>query len=175
MSDLVDNIMDVIKEEQIKLGYRKERIRLYYPLSSLNILLGTQVASEQMMDQLKAYFLTKTDILGEVGISHKGERFCIELPEQVSEYVNEHTEHSGFLYDFITVISKHGISIDEIVDEFRRYSDAVHFEKMENAEFNYLLYFEDGEPDSYRYCLTQEQQHIIYHRYTKEDYEDMLL
>ena len=33
---LEKNIIDVIKEEQAKLGYRKEKIRLYYPLSSLN-------------------------------------------------------------------------------------------------------------------------------------------
>ena len=31
---LENSIIDVIKEEQAKLGYRKEEIRLYYPLSS---------------------------------------------------------------------------------------------------------------------------------------------
>ena len=30
---LENSIIDVIKEEQAKLGYRKEEIRLYYPLS----------------------------------------------------------------------------------------------------------------------------------------------
>ena len=34
---LEKNIIDVIKEEQAKLGYRKEKIRLYYPLSSVFI------------------------------------------------------------------------------------------------------------------------------------------
>ena len=33
---LENSIIDVIKEEQAKLGYRKEEIRLYYPLSSLD-------------------------------------------------------------------------------------------------------------------------------------------
>ena len=33
---LENNLIDIIKEEQAKLGYRKEKIRLYYPLSSLN-------------------------------------------------------------------------------------------------------------------------------------------
>ena len=37
---LEKNIIDVIKEEQAKLGYRKESIRLYYPLSSLVHLTG---------------------------------------------------------------------------------------------------------------------------------------
>ena len=37
---LEQNIIDMIKEEQAKLGYRKESIRLYYPLSSLVHLTG---------------------------------------------------------------------------------------------------------------------------------------
>lgn len=34
---LEQNIIDMIKEEQAKLDYRKESIRLYYPLSSWSI------------------------------------------------------------------------------------------------------------------------------------------
>lgn len=30
------NLIDIVKEEQAKLGFFKEDIRLYYPLSSLN-------------------------------------------------------------------------------------------------------------------------------------------
>ena len=33
---LEKNLIDIIKEEQAKLGFRKEEIRLYYPLISLN-------------------------------------------------------------------------------------------------------------------------------------------
>ena len=33
---LEKSLTDTIKEEQAKLGFRKEAIRLYYPLSSLN-------------------------------------------------------------------------------------------------------------------------------------------
>ena len=36
---LENSIIDVIKEEQAKLGYRKEEIRLYYPLSPLDHFL----------------------------------------------------------------------------------------------------------------------------------------
>ena len=39
--DMKNNLVDVIKEEQAKLGYRKEIIRLYYPLGSLKHLLKT--------------------------------------------------------------------------------------------------------------------------------------
>ena len=36
---LMDNLCDIVAEEQAKLGYMKEPIRLYYPLSSLNHFL----------------------------------------------------------------------------------------------------------------------------------------
>ena len=38
---LEKNIVDVIKEQQAKLGYMREKVRLYYPLSSLNHFFGT--------------------------------------------------------------------------------------------------------------------------------------
>lgn len=112
MDKLMTNIIDVIKEQQIKLGYRKERVRLYYPLTSLNILLETEVNSEQMESQLKEYFLNKMDIFGEVVVDYKSDRFCINLPEQATEYVHEHTKQDGFLFDFIRTIEKHGIGLD---------------------------------------------------------------
>ena len=36
---LIKNIMDQIKEAQIKLGFAKETTRLYYPVESLNACL----------------------------------------------------------------------------------------------------------------------------------------
>jgi hypothetical protein len=43
---------------------------------------------------------------------------------------------------------------------------------MTGEDFDYLVYFEDGRPDAFRYCLTQEGHHIIYHRFTADDYND---
>ena len=37
---LLKNLIDVIKEDHAKLGFRKEKIRLYYPLSSLSVLFA---------------------------------------------------------------------------------------------------------------------------------------
>ena len=47
-SNLIRNIRDVVIEDQLKLGYRKEKIRLYYPLSSLNNFLDTSLKLAQM-------------------------------------------------------------------------------------------------------------------------------
>ena len=43
---LEKNLMDVIQEEQAKLGFRREKIRLYYPLTTLNHLLDTEDTAE---------------------------------------------------------------------------------------------------------------------------------
>ena len=60
------NLIDIIKEEQAKLGFFKEDIRLYYPLSSLNHALPTSI----------------TEKLGQIEISHKGDRFCFHIPKE---------------------------------------------------------------------------------------------
>ena len=43
-------------------------------------------------------------------------------------------------------------------------------ERRMTEEFDLLLYFPDGKPDSYYYCLKQEGEHVLYHRFTREDY-----
>ena len=53
-----------------------------------------------------------------------------------------------------------------------RFIEHVHVEKTTGTGFDYLVYFEDGIPDDYRYCLSLEGEHMIYHKFTPEDYED---
>ena len=49
---LEKNIIEVIQEEQIKLGYRSELIRLYYPITSLNRFFHTDAAEKEMSELL---------------------------------------------------------------------------------------------------------------------------
>jgi hypothetical protein len=169
---LEKNICDVINEEQIKLGYRKEVVRLYYPLSSLNRFLNSQFGVGEMKKALGEFCNIEKNRLGNIEVSSEGERFCFCLPPEASEYIHEHTSQDGFLHDFINTVSRHGVTIDEVINQFKKYSNCVHVEKVSHGEFNYLVYFEDGQPDAYRYCLTDEGCHVIYHRFTVEDYED---
>ena len=171
-NNLRKNIYDVIKEEQIKLGYKKESIRLYYPLQSLNRFLGTDFKSSEMLKELQDFAKSVRNELGDVEITIDNERFCFFFSDKATEYVHQNTPQDGFLYDFIETVSKHNIKIEDIISLFRKYSDKVHFEEIHNGEFNYLIYFEDGESDEYRYCLTEEGPHITYHRFTEDDYND---
>ena len=172
-SRLEHNITDMMKEQQLKLGYRRETIRLYYPLSSLNRFLHTEYDKVQMHQALEDFSRETEPRLGKLTVSSQKDRFCILIPPEGAAYVHPHMEQDGFLSDLIQTVSRHGVTIEEVLSVFTSYSDHVQMEQLEDAEFDYLVYFTDGIPDAYRYCLTNEGCHVTYHRFTKEDYEEM--
>ena len=63
--------------------------RFYYPLQSLNRLLGTELTEEEMIHALEEFSAYAEERLGKVKASSKNERFCITLPPQASDYVHE--------------------------------------------------------------------------------------
>lgn len=94
---LIENIVDQVKEAQIKLGYVKETMRLYYPVSSLNALLGTNAAHEkEMLSVLKENF-REEGIPGPLEFDVcKGKIQVCVLPQGV-EYVHNQVETPAFL------------------------------------------------------------------------------
>ena len=85
-SRLEKGIMDFIQEEQVKLGYRKEKIRLYYPLSSLKHFLGEEVSGKSTEELEKEFYEAAGIRLGRVEISRNKDRFCFVVPEEGAEY-----------------------------------------------------------------------------------------
>lgn len=199
-SNLERSLIDVIKEEQAKLGYYREDIRLYYPLSSLNHFLGTDVNADKMqkilegtgenVDETRNIVEGKeagsataepivagmnarlSDKLGIVEVSHRGDRFCFHILPEGVEYVHENTKENEFIRELVNLVAKHGCTIDQIYELFTAYSDRVGREKMDNGEFDERIWFQDDADDPYYYCFKQEGGHMIYHRFLPEDYED---
>ena len=95
---LQDSLIDVIAEEQAKLGYMKEPIRLYYPLSSLHHFFKSEGDAEAMQESLGGFPEATKEIFGEVQVSHKGDRFCFFLSENATEYVHEHRDENAFIF-----------------------------------------------------------------------------
>lgn len=168
---LEKSLIDLVKEEQAKLGYRKEMIRLYYPLSSLNHFMETNADSEEMQELLADFPKAAEDILGEVGITHAKDRFCFALSEKASEYVHENMKPNEFIKELVELVAKHGCTMEDIEVLFRSHSDKIVAEPMDNGEFDRMIRFEEGE-DKYYYCFKDEGCHIIYHRFLPEDYAD---
>ena len=126
---LEKSLIDLVKEEQAKLGYRKEMIRLYYPLSSLNHFMETNADSEEMQELLADFPKAAEDIFGEVGITHAKDRFCFALSEKASEYVHENMKPNEFIKELVELVAKHGCTMEDIEVLFRSHSDKMKREK----------------------------------------------
>jgi hypothetical protein len=182
--NLQRSLIDVIKEEQAKLGYYREDIRLYYPLSSLNHFFGTNVGADEMQlildgtgEQDHTPIATGmnealSDKLGMVEVSHRGDRFCFHIPPEGVAYVHENTTENEFIRELVQLVAKHGCTIEEVYQLFTKHSGHVRREPMDNGEFDERIWFEDDAEDPYYYCFKQEGEHMIYHRFLPADYED---
>ena len=179
---LEKNLIDIIREQQMKLGYCDEEVRLYYPLSSLNHFFGTDDSAEAMLDRLQQEkqpdeFKGK---LGAVEVTQHNGRFCFLISKEGGRYVHENTTPDSFLGELIAYVGGHDCAMQGIFDLFRKYSKNVVIEKAKDDEFDYVVYFEhsddnssDTAGDEYYYCFKDEGCHIIYHRFLPEDYRDL--
>ncbi len=174
--DMLEKVIcDAIKEEQIKLGYEKETIRLYYPMRSLAHILEEDITEIGRMDAALTAFADKVyNKLGKVQISHDGDRYCILIPPAGAAYVNDNYADNPFLVTFIDTIRKHDCTLEQILEVFRSFSDQVVCEKSETDEFDYVIYFKDSLIDDYRYCIKFDYGHTSYHRFSVKDFNYLL-
>lgn len=169
---LQKSLIDNIKEQQAKLGYRKEKIYFYYPLSSLRHFFSENCSEEEMLKILSDFPIETTEKLGTIRVSSERERFCFEIPEEGSEYVHQHENENEFISALIQLVAQHGCTMDEVIGLFKSYSTKIIVCKIENGEFDYKISFKENEEDPYLYCFHEEGSHLIYHRFLPEDYED---
>lgn len=173
---LEGNIIDMIAEQQAKLGYLKESVRLYYPLSSLQHLTGISGDAKDMERELQGFAEEVKDTLGEVQVSRSEKeknRFCLLCPVQASEYVYDHKEKPPFIFELVQLFSKHGVTMEQVVDLFQKQKRTYEVEIIPHGDFDVVIHFLDHS-DPYYYCFTNEGYHMIYHRFLQEDYLDLL-
>ena len=108
---LKKSMIDAIEEGQLKLGYRDETIRLYYPLESLCALTGKKLDAAQMMRELEAFFTEDEAELGKIEISRRGDRFCLAVGPKGAAWVHEHTDPSGCMWRNCTTANLTGSSL----------------------------------------------------------------
>ena len=168
---LEKNLIDLIKEEQAKLGYQKESVRLYYPLSSLLHFYDCNDRADEMQNRLSDFSSAVADTLGEVEVSHRGDRFCFLIPESGTEYVHTRTSDNEFITQLVALIGSHHTTMEQIKELFESQEAACVITDMDCDEFDVMIRFTAGE-DPYYYCFKDEGCHIIYHRFLPEDYMD---
>ena len=175
---LIQNVIDQIKEAQLKLGYAEETIYLYFPLESLNSILQTDYKEEEsLLEALRQAPAFSGSKLGELKFRLHRKRIEIRIPPQGARYVRDCVQDPPFLEELIHIFShSHDLTIEEVKACFEKFDDSYVCEEMPpGSEFDYVLYFEDADIDAYRYCVKMEMGHIVYHRFTPADYERLLL
>lgn len=164
---LEKNICDTLKEWELKIGYSKEPVELYYPKESLCSLLG--LAEEDLLKEALASFCKEVKgRLGELRISGSQKNYCIRIPEDGSRYVKDHIKASPFLVKFLEAVRQPECSLASVEQVFCEFSGRVVKEKEEKA---YIFYFEDAGIDEYVYCVEEDAFGLQYHRFTREDYQ----
>ena len=167
---LVRNLIEVLWEQELKLGYLAGPVRLYYPPASLEALLEGTYPAGKLKEALAEAFSSRGEIFEGARVEESQGRLCLILPARAVAYVHEHHERGGFLEELVRLVEGHEADLGRIRELFGRYGS---FREEEGAldSHGILLSFEDGEMDSFVYLFSEEAGHVSYHRYTREDYE----
>ncbi len=169
---LEKNICDTLKEWELKLGYSKEPIELYYPAESLSSLLGLSGENADELEKVLVFFSDKVkEHLGEVQITRNRGRYCIRISEAGSRYVRDYISASPFLVKFLEVIHQPCSSLASVEQVFYEFSRHVVKKKEEDGA--YIFFFQNAEIDEYVYCVEEEEFGLQYHRFTREDYKSL--
>lgn len=177
-TQLIENVIEQIKEIQLKLGFAKETTRLYFPVESLCQLLRTEpMNGAKLLSILESDKSFDDTVLGHIRFSLcKGERMEVRIPAEGAAYVHESVPDPPFLVSMIGLFQEHHhLTIDEICTCFAAFNEHYVCEKMQpGADFDYVLYFPDQKPDPWHYCIRMEMGHTIYHRFTEADYRAII-
>lgn len=170
---LEENICDTIKEWQMKIGYRREKMQLFYKDQSICSLLNIDLNTKgtKLGKILADFSKYSADRLGECRYSYQGSRWCIEVSEQGTLFVKEQVKESLFLKDFIETVTKRNVTLEEIKSVFSTYSKDYVFEDRTKEDLGYVFFFQDDTIDKYVYCIELDEFGTTYHRFTKKDYE----
>lgn len=171
MNTLEQNLSGVIAEMVLKLGLTGVPLSLNYPCASLGRMLGVADDPQALQPALDAFFAARKDLFGAAEAVPHEDGFCLAIPAEGVTRVMSQAPAAAFLRDLIQTAQTPGATADDLLAAFRRHSDRVHVEPVDNDEFDLLVYFEDGVPDDFRYCIDQHDGFASYHRFSREDYE----
>lgn len=170
-SKLEQNLSGVIAEMVLKLGLTGVPLSLNYPCASLGRMLGVEADPQALKPALEAFFAARAGLYGAVHVEPHEDGFCLAIPAEGVARVVAQAPAAAFLRDLIHTAQTPGATADDLLAAFRRHSDRVHVEPVDNDEFDLLVYFEDGVPDDFCYCIDQHDGFASYHRFSREDYE----
>ncbi len=168
------NIINNLAESQLKIGYSENAVTLNYTGDSLRKFLLPD-EGESIEEAFAQFARHVSSELGKLTLSPFEDRYALTVPVQGVRFVHENIKPEPFLEEFITAVKTPSRlkDIEDVIQIFKKYSDRVVCRKAEHNEFEYILYFSDGIPDDFVYCIDTDFGTVSYHRFTKEDYLSM--
>ena len=162
------NLTEVLFEQQLKLGYRPGEVRLYYPVGSVQALLGSSLTGEALKAALEDWAAREEKDLGKTRVEVSRSRVCFCLASEASAYVWETHPRGTFLEALIARVREHGVGFSELRELFGSFGA---YEERQTPSGR-LFSFADPAIDPFIYLFDEEEPgHLSYHRYTPEDYE----
>lgn len=170
MMDLERNIIDNILECQVKLGMADLPIRFYYPQASLIELL--ECSNETLNQEIEKFKKKVCNSLGRLEIvelkNEKG-RYGITVPVEGIKWVYANFTPSEFMQAFIAGIKSPGITLEEVIHIFKRFSDQVNVNQVNDHEW--AVSFENPDIDPYVYHIEKDCFGLEYHRFSHKAYK----
>lgn len=179
MNELAQHMVDTVKEWQCKIGVRKEKMDLFYPLESLKELLQLDPAAstEELEKALTEFQKENESLFGKLYFWKEKERYGIEITEDGVIHIAETIPDPEFLERFLKVIQNPASNMDDVCNCFRQFAkekeDVLHQENMVHDGLGSVFYFEKDSTERYVYCVEDDDFGLTYHRFTRKEYEDL--
>lgn len=177
---LEQHMIDTIKEWQLKIGCQPGSMRLYYPKASLIGMLdiGADASEAELLKELSDFTADVRERLGNIRVSHTGERYCLEVPEKGCRYVKEQVPDPQFLKLLLDVLQDKGTDMERIRHLFLSYARENNGRCLEDGHgeegLGRVFSFDRNDIDPYVYCVEQDDFGLTYHRFDRQDYEHLL-
>lgn len=174
--NLEENIQTTIYEGLLKLGFENnDSFSIYYDLDLLNHLLETSFTTEEdclkYLQDFKQFVKARLSDI-EIVLEHK--RFKFTVREDGIDYIYSHNNDNLFLKELIDKVKTHSFTLKDILKIFEKYSKEYVCEEINNAEFQYVIYFKDSSFDKFKYCFTFDQMGGYYHRLLDFSYNKIM-
>ena len=174
------HIIDTIKEWQMKIGYKEENMRLYYPdVSLIGMLeLPEGTTEKELKKNLAVFAEIVSERLGQIEISNVGDRYCLNVPVEGCRYISENVPDSELLKNLLVVLNRRENDMDQVRRVFEDYATEHQGicveEDHENEGLGLVFYYTSEETDPYVYCMEQDDFGITYHRFSRSDYNKLV-
>lgn len=173
-SYLLKNLSDSIFEMMLKLGEKhNSSMCIYYTPDLVAYLLGLSEREAGLaMKGFKPFAMAE---LGRLDIEKASDgRIGIRVYSEGIDKIMEINPRKHFLGELIEKIRDRNCSLDEIKNIFEKESSDYTCEKIDDSEFQYVIFFNDKNIDEYKYCFTFDVMGSYYHRLIDYDFDRLV-